>query len=125
MPKKTNSTKKIATPIKQKKIKAITKKMTKTELFSALAESCSLEKKQIKLVFESLSDIINGHIIPRSCGEITLPIGIKVKRFEKKAQKARKGRNPLTGEEVKIAAKPKTKVVKVSALKALKSILIK
>lgn len=121
MPKKTQP----LSTNKKKKIKAITKKMTKAELFTELANRCDLEKKQIKTVFDSLSDIITGHILPRSCGEITLPIGVKIKRVERKAQKARVGRNPLTGEEVKIARKPKTNVIKVSVLKALKIILQK
>jgi hypothetical protein len=44
----------------------------------------------------------------------------KVKRVIKPARKARMGRNPFTGEEVKIAAKPKSKAVKCLALASLK-----
>jgi nucleoid DNA-binding protein len=38
----------------------------------------------------------------------------------KPATKKRLGRNPATGEQIMIAAKPARTVVKVSALKALK-----
>jgi nucleoid DNA-binding protein len=38
----------------------------------------------------------------------------------KRATKARPGRNPFTGEEIMIAAKPARRVVRVRPLKALK-----
>ena len=40
-------------------------------------------------------------------------------------QKARKGRNPFTGEEIQIAAKPETKVPKITFAKAFKEIVLK
>jgi nucleoid DNA-binding protein len=45
---------------------------------------------------------------------------VKIRKVKKPRTKARMGRNPATGEAIKIAAKPATTVVKVSALKALK-----
>jgi nucleoid DNA-binding protein len=57
----------------------------------------------------------------RGSGEITIPdTGIKVRRVMKPRTKARMGRNPATGEAIKIPAKPAKTVVKVTALKALK-----
>ena len=43
--------------------------------------------------------------------------------MEKPATKARTGRNPQTGEEIEIKAKPKRTVVKALPLKALKEIV--
>jgi nucleoid DNA-binding protein len=48
---------------------------------------------------------------------------LKIKKVEKPATKQRKGRNPLTGEEITIKAKPKRTVVKVQALKSLKDMI--
>ena len=69
----------------------------------------------------ALGDMIEGHMKRRGSGEFTIPdTGVKIRRVRKPARKARMGRNPATGEEMKIAAKPATTVVRVSALKALK-----
>jgi nucleoid DNA-binding protein len=54
---------------------------------------------------------------------VTLPGLLKIKRVEKPATKARMGRNPATGQEIMIKAKPKRTVVKAMALKALKEIV--
>ena len=57
----------------------------------------------------------------RGSGEFTIPdTGVKIRRVKKPARKARMGRNPATGEPMKIAAKPASTVVRVTALKALK-----
>jgi DNA-binding protein HU-beta len=45
-------------------------------------------------------------------------------RKTKPATKAREGRNPMTGETIKIAAKPKRDVIKVRPLKALKEVIL-
>jgi nucleoid DNA-binding protein len=45
---------------------------------------------------------------------------VKLKRALRPAAKARKGRNPFTGEEIMIKAKPATVRVKTMPLKALK-----
>jgi nucleoid DNA-binding protein len=42
---------------------------------------------------------------------------------EKPAQKARRGRNPATGEEIMIKAKPARKALRAVPLKALKDVL--
>ena len=69
----------------------------------------------------ALGDMIEGHMKKRGSGEFTIPdTGVKIRRVRKPARKARMGRNPATGEEMKIAAKPASTVVRVTALKALK-----
>ena len=50
-------------------------------------------------------------------------LGIKVRKAIKPATKSRKGRNPFTGEEITISAKPKRTTAKVTALKALKELV--
>ena len=102
-------------------VKAITQKQTKTQIIAALAESTGLSKKDIAGVMAALGNMIEGHMKKRGSGEFTIPdTGVKIRRVRKPARKARMGRNPATGEEMKIAAKPASTVVRVTALKALK-----
>lgn len=104
--------------------KAIAAKQTKSEIFNEIAELTGTDRKNVKAVFAALRNIIERHVKPKGSGEFTIPeLGIKVRRIVKKATKARMGRNPFTGEEIKIPAKPSRKSVKVTALKTLKSIL--
>lgn len=117
--KKTVAKKAAAAPAKT--IKAIGAKQTKTQIIASIAESTGLTKKQVATVFSELGDMITGHMKRRGSGEFTIPdTGVKVRRVKKPARKARMGRNPATGEAMKIAAKPASTVVRVTALKALK-----
>lgn len=102
-------------------VKAIAAKQTKTQVIAAIAESTNLSKKDVGAVFASLGQMIEGHMKKRGSGEFTIPdTGVKIRRVKKPARKARMGRNPATGEAIKIAAKPASTVVRVTALKALK-----
>ncbi len=104
-----------------KKLTAIGDKQTKTQIISAIAEETGLSRKEVAGVLGALGDLVTRHIKKRGSGEFTIPeTGVKIRRVRKPATKARMGRNPATGEEIKIAAKPAKTVVKLSALKALK-----
>lgn len=103
-----------------KKIKAIKEPMTKSALYTELAERTELKKKDVVRVFEELSDIINGHIKRNAAGVFTVPGLMKIKTVRKPATKARKGINPFTGEPTVFKAKPARTIVKVQPLKALK-----
>lgn len=101
--------------------KSIPTKQTKNQIITEIAEDTGLTRKQVADVFLSMNNLVTRHIQKRGSGEFTIPdVGIKVRRVQKPRTKARMGRNPATGEAIKIAAKPATTVVKVSALKALK-----
>ncbi|MCU7929951.1 MAG: HU family DNA-binding protein [Candidatus Thiodiazotropha sp. (ex Codakia rugifera)] len=103
------------------RLKSITTKQTKTQIISDIAEDTGLTRKEVASVFASMNSLISRHLQRRGSGEITIPdSGIKVRRIIKPRTKARMGRNPATGEAIKIAAKPAKTVVKVTALKALK-----
>jgi nucleoid DNA-binding protein len=120
--KKTVSRKKtVAKKAAAPKLKSITSKQTKTQIIQAIAEDTGLTRKEVTAVFGSLGELIQRHMQRRGSGELTIPeTGVKIRRVRKPARKARMGRNPATGEAIKIAAKPASTVVKVSALKALK-----
>jgi nucleoid DNA-binding protein len=115
--KKVAAKKVAATP----RLKSITEKQTKTQILTAIAEDTGLSRKEVAAVFSSMSNLISRHVQRRGSGEFSVPdCGIKVRRVIKPRTKARMGRNPATGEAIKIAAKPAKTVVKVTALKALK-----
>ena len=102
-------------------VKAIGTKMTKTQIIASLAETTGLTKKEIAAVMSGLGDLVTAHIKKRGSGEFTIPeTGVKIRRVVKPARKARMGRNPATGEEIKIPAKKASTAVKCVALKALK-----
>jgi nucleoid DNA-binding protein len=103
------------------RLKAIAQKQTKTQILTTIAEETGLPRKDVVAVFASMSDLITRHVQKRGSGEFSIPdCGIKVRRVVKPRTKARMGRNPATGEEIKIAAKPAKTVIKLTALKALK-----
>lgn len=103
------------------KPKSIGTRQTKTQIIQAISESTGLTKKDVSAVFADLGELILRHMQKRGSGEFQIPdTGVKIRRVKKPARKARMGRNPATGEEIKIAAKPAHTVVKVQALKALK-----
>ncbi|WP_096084909.1 HU family DNA-binding protein [Agaribacterium haliotis] len=104
----------------EKKIKAIRERYSKTQILNQIAESTELSRKEVSAVLEELSDIIEGHIKKRSCGEFVMPGLFKIVTVKKPARKARKGINPFTGEETTFAAKPASTQVKLRPLKKLK-----
>lgn len=107
--------------------KAKVRPMTKNELYTKLAEDTGLSKKDVTKVFEQLDEIVRTSLTKRGGPkQFVLPGLLKIRLAEKKATPAKKGRNPQTGEEINIPAKPKRNVVKVTPLKALKdSVLTK
>jgi nucleoid DNA-binding protein len=106
----------------EKKIKAIKNAYTKSALYAHISEDTGLARKDIAKVFDSLSEVIEGHIKSRGAGEFKVPGLLKIKVNKKPATKARKNvPNPFRpGEFMDVAAKPARKVVKVLPLKALK-----
>jgi len=119
-------TKKVAAKKPAKKAGPIETKQTKTQIVTAIAEETGLTKKQVGDVFAALGDLVNRHMRKKGSGEFSVPdVGIKIRRVVKPARKARMGRNPATGEAMKIAAKPASTVVKAVALKSLKEVVKK
>ena len=86
--------------------------MTKSQLLTTLAETTELSKKDVANFFDELAALAYSEV--KGNGEFVLPgFGKLVKAH----RKARMGRNPATGEEIKIAAKT---VVKFRLAKAAK-----
>ena len=102
----------------------LAKKQTKAQIVSELHDMTGLAKSDLKNVFMALRNLVERHMNNKGSGQFAIPeLGVKVRRVNKKATKARMGRNPLTGEEIKIAAKPARKAVRATVLKSLKEIV--
>ena len=91
--------------------------MTKTELISSLATASGSDKKQSKMFLESLTSLVEKTI--KKGGEVPMT---GLGKFKVVKRKARMGRNPATGEPIKIPAKT---VVKFSVAKNLKDMVKK
>lgn len=93
----------------------------KSEFFSVLAEQTGLAKKEAQKVIETLQTITKLHLVKNGPGQFTLPGMFKITTMTKPATKARKGKNPFTGEDMVFKAKPAKRVVKVRVLKKFKA----
>ena len=122
-PKKKAAVKKQSKAPVPKKKPGINSKMTKSMILAEIAESTSLTKVQVNAVLEELESVIERHIRKRAAGEFTLPGLLKIKAAKRPASKKRMGRNPATGEEMVIPAKPASTRVRVTALKKLKDMI--
>lgn len=121
--KKTTAKKSTLLKPKTKKVLTPNKPFTKTELYGTLCETTGLQKKQISAVFDELGTIIALHLKKQGPGQFTVPGLMKITVVNKPATKARKGTSPFTGEEMMFKAKPARNVVKVKALKKLKTMV--
>ncbi len=99
------------------------KRLTKAQVISEVAEIAELEKKQVANVFEGLSTLIKKQLGPRGPGEFVIPGLLKLKTVKKPATPERKGIDPFTKEPRVFKAKPASKRVRASALKALKDMI--
>ncbi|MBI3078373.1 MAG: HU family DNA-binding protein [Deltaproteobacteria bacterium] len=89
--------------------------MTKAQLVKALADRSSLSKAQAEETFNHLIDLVQGSL--KKGERIALP---GLGSLSVAMRKARMGRNPQTGEPLKI---PASKKVRFSAAKELKEML--
>jgi DNA-binding protein HU-beta len=78
--------------------------MTQNQLVSAIAERAELSKSDAKRALSALEDVVLEEI--GNAQKVRLGGLVQLTVRLKPATKARKGRNPATGEEITIAAKP-------------------
>ena len=91
--------------------------MNKTELVAAMAEKTELSKKDAEKALKAFTDVVAEELTK---GEKIQLVGFGT--FEVVDRPAREGRNPKTGESMKIAA---SKAPKFKAGKALKDVVNK
>jgi nucleoid DNA-binding protein len=102
-------------------VKNKAKPPTKSEILTQISEKTDLTKKDVGAVFDALNGIIKKSL--KSANEFSMPGLMKIRVVKKPATKARLGKNPFTGEEITIKAKPARKAVRVTALKGLKDMV--
>ena len=94
------------------------KLMSKSKIVGALAEKCEISKKTANQFFEELFKLAVKECKGGAVKFVIPNIGRAVKAH----RKARMGRNPQTGEAIKIKAKT---VVRLRAAKAFKDSVLK
>src|SRR3954468_10965947 len=90
--------------------------MTQTQLLETLANQCEVTKKVAKSLLDGLAQTAVTEV--KKNGVFVLP---GIGRLVRVDRKARMGRNPATGETIKIAAK---KVVKFRVAKSAKEAIV-
>ena len=92
------------------------KPMTKSQITAHLAEKLELPKKTAGAFLEEFAELAAKET--KNAGVFTLP---GIGKLRKANRKARKGRNPATGEEIQIPAKT---VVKARLSKVFKDAVV-
>ena len=90
--------------------------MTKSEMLQAMAEKLGKTRKEIGEILDALTQV--AYAETKKSGEFTIP---GLGKLVKKARAERMGRNPATGEQIKIPAKT---VVKFRVAKAAKEAIL-
>jgi DNA-binding protein HU-beta len=91
-------------------------KMTKSQIVELLATDTGMSKKDVNGFFEKLANLAYKEV--KKSGEFVMPGFGKMVKMQRKA---RVGRNPATGAEIKIPAKT---VVKFRLAKAAKEAVL-
>jgi DNA-binding protein HU-beta len=95
--------------------------LTQTQLIAAVAERSELSKAEAKRALAALDEVILDELSNAQKVRISGLVQLSVR--VKPATKARKGRNPATGEEITIAAKPASVDVRARPLAKAKEAL--
>ena len=94
------------------------KRRSRGDVVRQIATGTGLKPRQVKEVFEGLQALMAADLGKRGPGEFNVLGLIKLRTVNKPATPARKGRNPFTGEEIMIKAKPASRKVRARALRA-------
>jgi DNA-binding protein HU-beta len=86
--------------------------MTQAQFFQAVAEKSGISKAQVREVFGAVEEVVKKSLKPG--GKIPLGGLGAVKLVDRKA---RIGRNPATGEQIKIPARTAIKITPAKVLK--------
>ncbi len=86
--------------------------MTQAQFFQAVAEASQVPKGQVRQVFQAVEEIVSKRL--KAEGKIPLGGLGAVKLVDRTA---RIGRNPATGEQIKIPARTAIKITPAKALK--------
>jgi nucleoid DNA-binding protein len=95
--------------------------LTQSQLVATIAEETELSKSDVKNVLLTLEDVVLTEI--NNAEKVKIGSIVQLTPKVKPATKARKGRNPATGEEITISAKPASVQLKARPLARAKASL--
>ncbi len=95
--------------------------LTQTQFTSAVADRAEISKAEAKRVLDALEAVVLEELGNAQKVKVGSLVQLTVRL--KPASKARKGRNPATGEEITIAAKPASVDLKARPLAKAKAAL--
>ena len=104
------------------KITAASKRRSRGDTVKTISAATDLKPGKVREVFDVLSQIIAADL-GKGVGEFNFNGLMKLRTVKKPATPARKGRNPFTGEEIMIKAKPASRKVRVRALRNLNGMI--
>jgi len=99
------------------------KRRSRGDVVRTIAAGTELKPRQVKDVLEALTAIMAADLSKRGAGEFNFNGLVKLRTVNKPATPARKGRNPFTGQEIMIKAKPASRKVRARALRALNAMI--
>src|SRR5215212_7581765 len=95
--------------------------LTQSQLVGEVADRAGLSKSDAKAVLDALEEVVLDQLADAEKVKIGGVVQLTVR--VKEATKARKGRNPATGEEITISPKPASVTVKARPLAKAKNAL--
>ena len=96
------------------------KAWTQAQTIRYLAETSGIPATQAKALFAELGVVAERHLKKGSVGVFTIPGLVRLRVTMRPKSKARQGRNPFSGEEITIPAKPARKALRARPVKAIK-----
>ena len=104
------------------KISPSSKRRSRGDTVKTVAAATDLKTSQVRAVFDALTAVMAADL-SKGAGEFNFNGLMKLRTVKKPATPARKGRNPFTGEEIMIKAKPASRKVRVRALRNLNGMI--
>lgn len=93
--------------------------LTQTELVEEIAEESGWSKGDVRRILDAISTVVQNNVTE---GYRVKLAGVQIEPVLKKATKKRKGRNPATGEEITIGAKPASVKLRAKIVNPLKGV---
>jgi len=98
------------------------KSMSKADFVAAMADKTGMSKREVSSFMDAMNGLVMDQL--KSNGQVTIPGMIKLRMSMRAATPERAGTNPFTKAPIMIKAKPARHVVKASAVKALKDMMM-
>lgn len=105
------------------KITPASKRRSRGDVVKQLAAAAELKPGKVKEVLAALTAVMAADLGKKGVGEFNFNGLVKLRTVNKPATAARKGRNPFTGEEIMIKAKPASRKVRARALRSLNALI--